>query len=215
MNRYRCVMLRRSGATDIRVIRAEDEAAARGMLAAQGLDPISIEAIGPSLFDALRERSRRPIWRLPRWTPLAGNNLLVVGLILATIPVSTAVGAWVLTGLTEWRIARLQDQAAPALAAYARAAATEDARATVEAVMTGPPLSALADRLAATLPDEAGLVGMTMLPEGDLLIELETPDPDRLRSALAADALFGTLGEKGQKRTEGGTIAVSLKGRLR
>lgn len=211
MNRYRCVMLRRSGATDIRVVRAEDEDAARAMLAAQGLDPVSVEAIGPSLFDALRERE----WTLPKIHLPRRGALLSVALVLATIPISTAILSWTLAGVTEWRIARLQAQEAPALAAYQRASATEAARTRMEAVMTGPTLIALADRLAVTLPDDAGLVGLTMLPEGELIVEIETPDPDALRGALQADPLFGSLGETGQKRTEGGTIAVSLKGRVR
>lgn len=215
MDRYRCVMLRRSGATDIRVVRAEDEAAARAILTAQGLAPVSVEAIGPSLFDALRGRLTTREWTLPRWAPPPRGALVGSALILATIPVSIAIGSWALAGITQLRITRLHSSAAPALSTYARAAAIEDARSTVEAVMAGPSLSALADRLAAGLPDDAGLVSLTMLPEGQLIVEIETPDPDRLRSALDADPLFGSLGETGQKRTDGGTIAVSLKGRVR
>ncbi|WP_347271422.1 hypothetical protein, partial [Rhizorhabdus histidinilytica] len=53
LTRYRCVLLRRSGASEIRIVRAEDAAAARARLAAAGLDPVSVEPIGPSLLDRL------------------------------------------------------------------------------------------------------------------------------------------------------------------
>ncbi|ARR54207.1 hypothetical protein HY78_12540 [Rhizorhabdus wittichii DC-6] len=65
--RYRCVLLRRSGASEIRIVRAEDAAAACARLAAAGLDPVSVEPIGPSLLDRLGDRIARGGWRLPRW----------------------------------------------------------------------------------------------------------------------------------------------------
>ncbi|ATE63527.1 hypothetical protein [Rhizorhabdus dicambivorans] len=220
MTRYRCVMLRRSGASEIRVVRAEDEAAARAQLAAKGLEPVSVEAIGPSLLDALREKKPAlPGWRLPRWNiprlRVPQQGLIAAGLILATIPVSTALGAWGLTALTRWQAHRLAQREAPALARYERVALVEGSRRHVMAVMTSPPVSAVVVRLARLLPPDTGLAAVSLDEGGALVIEVETPDPDALRGALAADPLFAGLDEVGQTRTDEATLQVTLKGAIR
>lgn len=223
LTRYRCVMLRRSGASEIRVVRAEDEAGARALLAAAGLYPVSVEPIGPSLFDSLGEHIARGGWRLPRWRPAwptrivrpSATALTGVALILSTIPVTTVIGAWGLAGIDRWRAARIAKRQAPAIAAYAQVAAVERARDDVEAVMAIPSLSGLVARLHAALAADTGLATMVLAESGELTIELETPDPDRLRTALAADPLLGSLRETGQRMTDGGTIAVVLTGRVR
>lgn len=220
---YRCVLLRRSGVSEIRIVRAEDAAAARARLEAVGLNPVSIEAVGPSLFDRFGERVANGGWRLPRGRPAwparlsrpTGTILAAAVLILATIPVTTAIGAWGLAGIDRWRAARIARGQAPAIAAYARVAAVERARADVAAVMAVPSLSGVVARLRAALPEEAGLAAMGIAEDGALTVEIETPDPDRLRGALAADSLLGSLRETGQTRTDGGTIRVVLAGRVR
>jgi len=216
-------MLRRSGASEIRVVRAADAADARVRLEAIGLNPVSVEPIGPSLLDALGDRVARGGWRLPRWRPAWPGGfappsrpaLAAAVLILATVPVTTAIAAWGMAGLDGWRAARLAKRQAPAIAAYARVAAVERARGDVEAVMAVPPLGALVARLRTVLPDEAGLGAMDLAETGELTVEIETPDPDRLRAAFAADPLFGSLRETGQAMTDGGTIRVTLQGRVR
>ncbi len=226
--RFRCVMLRRSGASEIRIVRAVDEAAARAQLEAAGLVPVQIEAIGPSLVDALREKlpaagSPTPSLSLPRWRPTRPGwlalppraTLVSAGLILATIPASTALGAWGLTALSRWQLHRLEASEAPALARYAKVAAVERVRPRAEAAMQAPAISQLVARLAAALPADAGLAGLSLDERGGLVVEVETPDPDRLRPALAADPLLGRLEEVGQVMTDEGTMRVTLKGRLR
>ncbi len=223
LTRFRCVMLRRSGASEIRIVRAADAADARAQLAASGLDPVSVEPIGPSLFDLLADRIARGGWRLPRWRPgwpsmlvrPSRRTLSGMALILATIPLTTAIGAWGLVGLNHFEAKKLMLRQARAIAAYAQVAAVERARVDAEAVMATPSLTELVDRLHTTLPEEAGLAAMALADSGELTVELETPDPDRLRTALAAEPLFESLWEIGQARTDGGTIRVTLKGPLR
>ncbi len=221
--RFRCVMLRRSGATEIRIVRAESIEAARAACEAAGLNPVSIDPIGPSLFDSLGETLALREWRLPRWRPTlpAGialpshPTLIAVALILATVPITTALGAWSLTALNRWQANRVATAQAPAIAAYARVAAVESVRPRATAIMVAPTITAMVARLRAALPEEAGLAGLSRDEGGALTIEVETPDPDRLRSALAADPLLATLRNSGQTMTDGGTIMVILQGQAR
>ena len=137
-----------------------------------------------------------------------------VVLILATIPFTTAIGAWTLTGIERWRSAVLAEREAAAIRRAMGAALAERARGSAEAAMAIPSLGSLAARLRTHLPAEAGLSAMALDERGMFRVEIETPDPDRLRSAFASDPLLGSLREVGQARTGGGTIRVSLNGRI-
>lgn len=220
--RFRCVLLRRSGATEIRVVRAADAGAARAMLEAAGLNPVSVEAVGPSLFDNLGERLGGR-WSLPRWRPRWPRGtaapprtvLIGAGLIVASIPFTTAIAAWGLTALNHLQAQRLGQRALPALAAYRRAAAIEAARPHVATTIAAPTVSETTARLAAALPAGAGLVSLSRGDGGELTLAIETPDPDSLRPALAADPGLGGLREVGQTMTDGGTISVTFRGRDR
>lgn len=219
--RFRCVMLRRSGTTEIRIVRAESVEAARAICEAAGLNPVSIDPIGPSLFDSLGETLKRGERRLPRWRfalpaviALPRNIWWPALLILATIPVSTALGSWALVGLTRWQADQLSQDSAPLLSAYARVAKIESARPRVEAVIAAPSLTSLVARLSAALPEGAGLASLTLDEQGLLTIEVETSDPDQLRVSFASDPLLGSLRNTGQSMTNGGTIRVILKGRI-
>lgn len=224
MTRFRCVMLRRSGTSEIRVVRAPDAAAARAALEARGLQPVSVEAIGPSLFDVLAAKARSGDWRWPRRhvegargpTAIASGDVAWrAALILATIPLTTAILAWGWAGIDMLRVRTIERRDAEALAMQARLAAVERARHGVERVAGVPPLSAIAAQLADVLPEGASVEAMSLTPEAELLIEIDTADPDQLRATLAADPLLASLGEVDQSRTDAGTIRVSLKGRLR
>jgi hypothetical protein len=220
MTRFRCVMLRRSGTSDIRVVRAPDAATARTMLEARGLQPISVEAIGPSLLDAVVQKLRRS-WHRRSWQPSAASHeawrvtAWRIALMLFVLPVATAGVAWIWTGVDRLRVAWIERREAPLLAAQARLETVERTRHGVQRVAGVPPLSAVAAQLAATLPEDAGIESLSLTPEGELLVDIVTPDPDVLRSALAADPLLAALGERSQSRTDAGTIRVGFEGRLR
>lgn len=220
--RFRCVMLRRSGTTEIRIVRAESIEGARATCAAAGLNPVSIDPVGPSLFDSLGETLKRGEWRLPGWRPaipaitLPPRPIMIgVALILATIPVTTAIGAWGLTAINRWQASRIASAQAPAIAAYAQVVAIENVRARAATIMAAPTVTAMVARLRAALPEEAGLAGLSLDEDGAITIEVEAPDPDRLRTALAADPLLAGLRNSGQTMTDGGTIMVILQGRAR
>lgn len=220
--RFRCVTLRRSGANDIRIVQAADADAARARLIAAGLEPISIEALGPSLFERLFRhdgvrgtsiKARLSAWRLPR---IDVSRPLPIGamLALATIPFTIAAGSWGLTFAIGWRADRLADRAAPQIAAWRAHQRVEAARARAAPIMAGPAASAVLTRLAGILPADTGLASIGRDEAGMLTIQIDTPDPDRIRPILGADPLFGALRETGQAATDDGAIRVTLKGRV-
>jgi hypothetical protein len=220
--RFRCVALRRSGVTEIRIVHAADEAAARARLIAAGLDPVSVEAIGPSLFDMIWARlgAGREI-ALPAWRPrlpaldVPRRAWRIAGLALASIPVSVAILSWGLVLVADLQAGRIATREAGAIARARTQMLGEAARAVVAPAMTAAPVEAIVGRLAAILPADSGLASVARDQAGALAIEIDTPDPDRIRPLLATDPIFGVLRETGQAPTDEGTIRVTLEGGAR
>lgn len=206
--RYRCRALRRSGVTEVRVIQAASEAAARERLLAAGLEPLSIEAMGPSLFDGIGGL------RLPGWRPsiTAPPTAAIVAICLfASLPLTVALGAWSLVALANGKIARLETGAAGSGRAD-QPYLSQAPRQHFAAALSRPTVSDIARRLAAVLPQNASLAFMSADGQGRLTIGIDTPDPDRLRLAIATDALLASLSETAQTRTDEGAIRVTLQG---
>jgi hypothetical protein len=222
--RFRCVALRRSGATEIRIVHAADEAATRARLIAAGLDPVSVEAIGPSLFDTLaaklraRGRIAAPAWRPRLALPVPDvprRAWRIATLALVSIPVSVAILSWGLVLVADLQAGRIATREAGAIARARTQMLGEAARAVVAPAMTAAPVEAIVGRLAAILPADSGLASVARDQAGALAIEIDTPDPDRIRPLLATDPIFGVLRETGQAPTDEGTIRVTLEGGAR
>lgn len=205
--RFRCRALRRSGATEVRVVLAENEEAARDRLVAAGLEPISIEPIGPSLFSGMGGW-RLPQWRLPRIATPRGPALIAIALLLS-IPFTVAAGAW-----WQAREAMVQNQALQFR--YGRdsgkAVLSQAERERLASDLSRRTIGDLVVRLAAVLPSDAMIHAAKDDGDYGLKIEIDASDPDRLRAALAADPLFAHLRETAQDRTESGTMRVTLEG---
>lgn len=206
--RFRCRALRRSGVTEVRVIQAASEEAARERLLAAGLEPLSIEAMGPSLFDGLGGL-RLPDWR-PSITMPAGAGIVAICL-LASIPLTVALGAWSLAALANGKIARLETAAAGSGRAD-QPYLSQAARQHFAVALSRPTISDIARRLAAVSPQNASLAFMSGDGKGRLTIGIDTPDPDRLRLAIVTDPLLASLSETAQTRTNDGAIRVTLQG---
>jgi len=120
----------------------------------------------------------------------------VAGLI-ATGPLLTIAGAWLMTGSVRSDVNRLEEQAAP------RAAAAEAARrdrALLVAMIKRPGLGATAEALSRALPVEAVLLRAERDRAGLLEIDISAPDPDKLRAALRAEPALARLRDAGQQR---------------
>ena len=213
--RFRCHALRRSGATEVRVIQAASEVLARERLLAAGLEPVRIEPMGPSLLDGVRDW-RIPRWRLWRAIPVLGLEIprrpaTIALCLLASIPLLVAIGAWSLAAVAGGEARQLEAASTPT-GRTDQPYLSSIARRELAAALSRPTIGDIVRRLSAVLPQNASLVRAASDTKGILTIEIDTPDPDRLRLAISGDPLLGTLSEAGQKRTEDGAIRVSLRG---
>lgn len=78
-----------------------------------------------------------------------------------------------------------------------------------------PPLDATLGLLRAHLPPDIRLIEAAQSEDGALALAIDTPDPDALRAALAADARLARFRERGQEVRDDGTIRVRLSGEIR
>jgi len=220
--RFRCEAARPSGATDVRVIHAASPAAARDRLIAAGLEPLAIEAVGPSLLtrlsEALRNRARRQPEKHAFLEPAraavvrAAPRFLASVLLLSLAGTSFAVmiGSWSLALVTGWKAERIIGREAVSLVRYHERLASERVRRVAAPVMTAPAVTEVMERLAGILPPDTGLAEAKRDAAGVLTVVLETSDPDQIRPVLARDPLFGSMRDIGQARTDQGTIRMTL-----
>lgn len=217
LTRFRCAALRRGGATDIRVVYAPNAEAARDRLIAAGLEPMTIEPVGPSLSDRLAAKLRTRLrGRARPVAPAAGQHrqpiskpLLAAASLLATAGITAMLGSWTLALATMWQTQQVLRESRGAIARYHDRISDERARALARPVMTSAGPTEVLERLATILPGEAGVVAAGRDPAGVLRVELETADPDPIRPILARDPLFRSLREAGQAQTGDGTLRVT------
>jgi len=220
--RFRCAALRRSGAFDIRVIYADSADVARDRLIAAGLEPVTIEPIGPSLssrfteklseeFRSLRRRSAQSTVSTEPRRQLTARPLLAMASLLAIAIFTLMIGSWALVLGTRWQTHQIMRESAASMARYRELISDERDRALARPVMTAPGATEVLARLAALLPADTGLEAAGRDREGVLWLELEAPDPDQIRPLLARDPLFRSLQEVGQERTGQGTMRVTWK----
>lgn len=163
------------------------------------------ESLAGKLFRSAR-RAKRPALSAPtsgQWIEAA----LLAGL-LALGPVLTIAGAQMLAARERAQAERLEAQLAPRIA---RLAAAEQARDLLTAAVGQATLSATLDAVARGLPKDASVVRAERSTDGTLQLEVRTPDPDALRSALRRVPALAGLREVGQQRGDAAMV-VSFRG---
>ncbi|TGX54248.1 hypothetical protein E5A73_09050 [Sphingomonas gei] len=136
--------------------------------------------------------------------PDAGIAALVAVLIAAG-PLLTIGGATLLTARQRIAAARLADEASPRIKAARNAV---EARGQIAALLGRPPLGATIEALARVLPPDAALVRAGRTAQGLLEIEVEVPDPDKLRAALRRAPAFARLRNTGQRQADAKMIVT-------
>jgi len=125
----------------------------------------------------------------------------MLALLLAAGPLATLLLANRLTARAEAATAVLRERVEPRRAAEA---ARLRARAELAAMLARPGPSATVEALARALPEDAVLRRVARGGDGALAVEVFTPDPDRLRTALRRAPELAGLRETGQAGDESG-----------
>ncbi|QJU57663.1 hypothetical protein HL653_07555 [Sphingomonas sp. AP4-R1] len=146
-------------------------------------------------------RRPAPEWLGPQGRLTAWLLLLALGLAAVTV----GIGALWQTGSARERIPALAGQGEGV--ARDREQAAETGRA-----LARPALDPTLGLLRAHLPPDIRLVEAARGEDGALSLAIDTPDPDALRAALAADSRLARFRERGQEARDDGTIRVRLTG---
>ncbi len=152
----------------------------------------------PSLLAGLRRRLGEP-W--PGGWRVAG----AFAALLALGPALTMMGAGLIERQVRRDIAALQQRTAGRTAGVA---AADAARAALTPLVARPGLAATIEALARVMPTDAALVAAERSADGALRIEIATPDPDRLRTALRRDPATRGLRDAGQRGGDGAIIVA-------
>lgn len=144
---------------------------------------------------------------------LRSRKIGLVAALLLSIPVTTLVGARVLTVATDLQRARLAQAATPQLQATAAWRAREEERARLAPIFAQPMIGDVAERLARHLPPWASLHSLAVGEDGTLAVEVDVGDPDLLRPAFADDPLLRQLRITSQSRAPERGMRVLLQGK--
>lgn len=151
----------------------------------------------PSLAQRLAAIGRGRLAGTAKWPD--GRLAALVAVLMAAGPMLTIGGAALLTGQQRAASARLEAEAAPRIDA---ARAVAEARGQMDAVLRRRTLAATIEALARALPADAALVRAGRNAQGALELEIATPDPDKLRSALRRAPAFARLRNTGQRQAD-------------
>lgn len=126
--------------------------------------------------------------------------------------IGLAAGATALGAFWQTRLIRAETRA---LSLQGEALSRDRERADeMGRALAKPPLDAVLALLRAHLPPGLRLIEAVRGEDGALTLAIDTPDPDALRAALAADSRLGRFRERGQVAREDGMIRVRLTGEM-
>lgn len=134
----------------------------------------------------------------------------VLGFALAVAGIAGALiasGAMIQTAQARGETAAIRQKGETIAREREQAAAMADS-------LSLPPMATVLAGLRAHLPPDVRLAEAARDGEGVLTIAIDTPDPDALRAALAADRRLARFRERGQEAREDG-IRVRLRGEWR
>jgi hypothetical protein len=132
-------------------------------------------------------------------------------LLIASIPVTTSLGATLLRAGAEDRIDMLEKGAAPRLRAEAGARRSEALRRELRPLATRPGVSATIEELAARLPLTDHVKSVEQGSDRILRVAVETPDSDAAEAALKGSRLLPHVAVTDIAPAANGRLAVALR----
>lgn len=129
-------------------------------------------------------------------------------LLIPTMVAATAQGAALVLDVRNRRLERTE---VPRLKAYAAASDRAEASMRLQPLLGHPTLSGTAERLGRLLPTEARLRMLSMSANGRIEAQVDCPDPDALRAAMANDPASRSLRVVGETPAERDGVRVTLR----
>ena len=156
---------------------------------------------------------------LARGRSLAGGAIGRVGarswaiaaLLIASIPLTTALGATMLRASAESRIERLEKGARPRLQSEAPARRSEALRRDLRPLVTRPSVTATLEELAARLPLTDHVKSAKQGDDRILQFTIETPDANAAEAALKGSRLLPRAAVADIAPAAGGRLAVTFR----
>ena len=142
---------------------------------------------------------------------LLASPSVIAALLIASIPVTTALGATLLRAAAESRIEMLEKGAAPRLKAEAGARRSEALRRTLRPLATRPGVTATIEEMAARLPLTDHVKSVEQGSDRMLRIAVETPDAEAAEAALKGSGLLPYLAVTDIAPAANGRLAVALR----
>jgi hypothetical protein len=136
---------------------------------------------------------------------------LVAALLIATIPVTTVIGATLLRASAEGRIERLEKGAAPKLKTEARTRRYEALRRDLRPLATKPGVTATLEDLAARLPLTDHVKTVQQGNDRILTVTVETPDSEAAQASLEGSRLLPHVATADIVPSGSGRLAVTLR----
>lgn len=141
--------------------------------------------------------------RAPGWPDR--ELAVAVAIFIALGPLLTIAGAQLLAGRDRVAAQRLHDDLEPRLAAER---AAREARSEIASIVGRPAIGTTLEALARGLPADAMVVRAERTAKGALEIEISTPDPDKLRSAIRRDPALARLRDLNQRQSDTAMIVT-------
>lgn len=175
---------------------------------ANGIAPPAICASGANGAITLAAGRRLQSFRA---NDLLARPGLVAALLIATIPVTTTIGATLLRASAENRVASLEKGAAPRLEAEARARRSEALRRDLRPLATRPAVSATLEDLATRLPLSDHVRSVERGSDRILTFTVETGDAEAAEAALRNSRLLPGLAVADIVPDPNGRLAVTFR----
>lgn len=167
------------------------------VFAAAGDEPLELAA-GRRVAIASTDRAGARAW-------------MVAALLIASIPLTTALGATMLRSSAENRIGILEKSAGPRLRDEARARRSEELRRGLRPLVGRPSVSATLEDLAARLPMTDHVVSIRQSGDRILDLTVEAADAEAVETALKGSPLLPHLAVSDVTPASGGRFNVALR----
>ena len=192
----------------VAMARSDRIEALRTLFEANGIDPPPICAATPEGPVELARGARISGKASDR---IRARDWAIAVLLIATIPLTTTLGATLLRAGAQDRIEVLEKGAAPRLEAEAKARQAEELRRDLRPLVTRPSITATLEELAIRLPPTDHVKSISQAGDRILLFTVETADAEAAEAALRGSRILPHVAVTDVVPATGGRLAANFR----